>query len=342
MGRTSIPGAKVFPDAALEKGEEAYAAARSLGETALGFAAAGGMALTNAEIGAIDEAEHWIERASIVASTAPSAYRAYMLEAWRGRVHAAAGDVTGTLEHLQRAVRFATEEGRPAARCESLARLAVEAGRLGAKLRDEDVMAEAERAALEAKSLMSVLTGHPPWGAEASAALARIAAARGALDDAAVAARVAFASLEECMTEDLFLDVQLAAGGALIAAGDEEEAGRIQSRLSSLLAMLATRILDEDVRIRWMQGPIGSELASLAGPLAAPSDDSTSINELPLDHRDTALLRLLTEGRTNAEIAQEIRTTEETVVRRLAELFARIGATSRSDATAAAIMGKLV
>ena len=40
------------------------------------------------------------------------------------------------------------------------------------------------------------------------------------------------------------------------------------------------------------------------------------------------------QGKTNREIAEELGTDEQTVGRRLAELFVQIGATSRAEATA--------
>ena len=45
-------------------------------------------------------------------------------------VRAGAGDADGMREHLDRAITIATESGRASARCEALARLAIEAARL--------------------------------------------------------------------------------------------------------------------------------------------------------------------------------------------------------------------
>ncbi len=51
------------------------------------------------------------------------------------------------------------------------------------------------------------------------------------------------------------------------------------------------------------------------------------------------LLQLLTEGRTNAEIAAEIDCTEEQVAARLTRLFARLGTSTRAEATSLAFRG---
>ena len=56
--------------------------------------------------------------------------RPIQLETWRGMVRAGAGDVEGMRRHLEKAVAMATEGGRASARCEALARLAIEAARL--------------------------------------------------------------------------------------------------------------------------------------------------------------------------------------------------------------------
>ena len=68
--------------------------------------------------------------------------------------------------------------GEMIARCEALARLALECSRLGAEGHDDDLLSVAERSANEAKELMSVLPGHPQWGSQADAALACVWLAR--------------------------------------------------------------------------------------------------------------------------------------------------------------------
>ena len=310
----------------------------------LEFASTGGVALTNAELGDVEEAERWLDRAAAVASAAPTPLRARLLASWRGRVLAAAGDADGMQQHLEHALQLATDAGRPAARCEALASLAIEAGRLGAERKDERLLEMAEGYANEAKALLPTLPGHPPWGAQADAALARVGVAKGTLEAAAEAGRSALASLDACMTEDLFLDVQLPAAEALLSAGTPEEGEAVRGRLRLVLDLLVPRILDDEVRVRWLRAPVGRELTGLAGPPVTPevSAGATSHGSVSLADRDTALLQLLAEGRTNREIAEELGSTEESVVRQLAELFAKIGASSRADATSAAFMGKLV
>ena len=58
-----------------------------------------------------------------------------------------------------------------------------------------------------------------------------------------------------------------------------------------------------------------------------------------LDEAERRLLQLLTEGQTNAEIAAELGVPEGEVVQRLARLLARLGTSSRAEATSLAFRG---
>jgi len=308
----------------------------------LEFSGAGGAALAHLELGEMGEARMWVDRAAAAAAESPTPLKARQLETLRGMVQAAAGDPEGMRTHLERAVKLATEQGRPAARCESLARLAVEAARLGAQQDDLDLLDLAERSAKEAKQLVELLPGHPPWGAQGDAALAEVALARGDTDQAVEAARSAFAALESAMHEDLYLDVIVPVARTLLTAGTEPERQMVGLYLNVMLAMLAQRTFDQEVRVKWFRSPIGRELTSLAGSVQLPPGAKDPTADLALEEADTGLLRLLIEGRTNQEIAEELALSEEEVGHRLAEMFARIGATSRAEATAFAFRERVV
>ncbi|MFN2557132.1 MAG: AAA family ATPase [Nitriliruptorales bacterium] len=337
--------AKVVPDLALSHGERAHDAARSLGDRLLEFASAGGTALGYLDVGEVEEAERWLDRAAAAATAAPTPLRARQLELWRGTARAAAGDAVGMRQHLERAVRLATDQGRPAARCEALARLALEASRLGAERQDEELLSLAEHSARDAKALVPLLPGHPLWGAQADAALAGVALARGAGEEAAEAGRSALSTLRAVVREDLNLEIVLPAARAVLAAGQDAEKQMLREELRLNLALIAQRTLDENIRVRWLKGPLGHELCELAGPLEdekARSADGTG--ESPADEAvgqgaelaedETHLLWLLIEGRTNREIALELGVSEEVVARRLAEIYAKMGTSSRAEATA--------
>ncbi len=324
--------AKGIPDLALSRGEQAFARARELGDRALEFLAAGGTALAHLDVGDVDQATRWLDRAAAVGSEHPTPLRARRLETWRGLAHAAAGDPDGMRRHLERAVGLATEAGQPAARCQTLARLAVHASRLGAERGDDELLDLADRSAREAAEMALDLSGHPPWGAEAQAALATVALAREREEEALEHARTAMAAVEAAMHEDLYLDVVIPVA-SVFQATEAPEWGSLRPYLQLILAMIAQRTLEEEVRVRWLRGPIGSELTRLAGPIATVPSPGEG-EGASVDEADTELLQSLVQGKTNREIAEELGIDEPTVTRRLGELFARIGASSRAEATA--------
>jgi ATP/maltotriose-dependent transcriptional regulator MalT len=197
-------------------------------------------------------------------------------------------------------------------------------------------MTLAERSAAEASDLAASLPGHSPWGAQADAARARIALARGMPDEATAFARAAGEALQAARHEDLHLDVLLPSARVLMETGAPEWESGVRPYVQLSLARVAQRTMDQDVRVRWLRGPIGREMAALAGPIEMiVASDGRS--DAPADGNDL-LLQSLVQGKTNAEIAGDLEIDEQAVERRLGELFATIGASSRADATAFAFM----
>ena len=205
------------------------------------------------------EAERFLDLAAEAAAASPTPLRARRLELWRALAGASAGDADRMREHFERALEMATAHGRPSARCEILARLALEAARLGAERDDEELLELAGRSALQAKELAPCSWATSPGGAQADAALAEVAVARGDLTAAAVAARAASGSIQEAMREDIYPELLLPTARAVFAAGDEGEKQMIKGLLQMLLAMTALRTADDEVRARWFQGPTGRE-----------------------------------------------------------------------------------
>ena len=349
--------AKVVPDLAVSRGEETHRAAKLQGDRTIEFLAAGGVALARLELGQVEEAERWLDQAAAAASTAPSQTRARQLETWRGLARAGAGDVEGALRHLERAVVMANEGGRAAARCETLARLAIVAAEFFARRSssgpaaaegappDASLAELVERSAAQVKELMPLLPGHAPWGAQADAALATVALARGDVEAAVMAGGAAFQALQEGLQEDAHLDVVIPAARAVLAGAGADVQGFVRSHLQTTLSRIAQGTADEAIRVRWLNGPVGRQLVELAGPMApaaveAGTSGSVSPDTAPsLDDAERHLLQLLTEGRTNAEIAAELDVGEVDVARELAHLQARLGASSRAEATSLAFRG---
>ncbi|HMJ80274.1 MAG TPA: LuxR C-terminal-related transcriptional regulator, partial [Candidatus Dormibacteraeota bacterium] len=346
--------AKVVPDLALSRGEDAYRAAKLQGDRTIEFLAAGGVALTLAEIGDVEGAERWLALAGAAASMAPSSSRARQLDIWRGLVRASAGDAEGALRHLERAVAIATEGGRASARCEALARLALVAAGFVARGATAEPATDdgpdpalrelVERSATQVKELQSLLPGHAPWGAQVDAALATVALERGDVEAAAAAGGAAFEALQAALHEDASLEIVIPAARAVLAGAPADVQASVRGYLQTMLARIAQGTADEAIRVRWLTGPVGRELVQLAGPVeafaAVPAEPGAAPGSAPdLDDIERRLLQLLTEGRTNAEIAAELRLSEDDVTQRLTRLQARLGASSRAEATSLAFRG---
>jgi tetratricopeptide (TPR) repeat protein/DNA-binding CsgD family transcriptional regulator len=357
--------AKVVPDLALSRGEEAHRAAKLQGDRSIEFLAAGGVALSLLELGDVDGAERWLGLAASAASNAPSPTRARQLETWRGMARAAAGDVDGMRRHLERAVAIATEAGRASGRCEALARLAVEASRLLSRSAlarteraadsnpDPQLVELIERAAAQVKELLPLLPGHAPWGAQADAALASLALARGDAAAAASAGGSAVQALLAALHEDASLEILIPTARAIFGGAAPEIQQFLRNYLQLMLTRIAQGTADEAIRVRWLKGPIGRELVELAGPMGAPPPEAATAGSAAddaaggsaaaagpsLDDAERRLLQLLTEGRTNAEIAAELEQGEDEVAQRLTRLLGRLGTSSRAEATSLAFRG---
>ena len=344
--------AKVVPDLALSRGEEAHRGGKLQGDRSTEFLAAGGVAMTLLELADIAGAERWLGLAAATASNAPSRTRSYQLETWRGTVRAAAADAEGMRRHLEKAVAIATESGRASGRCEALARLAIEAARLVAASAlegepDAALVELVERSAAQVKELLPLLPGHAPWGAQADAALATVALARGDIERAALAGGAALQSLQAGLHEDVSLEIVIPAARAVLAGGPPEMHGFVRGFLQQTLARIAQGTADEKIRVRWLTGPIGRELVELAGPMdipvaaAEPASEASATRpgQPALEDAERRLLQLLTEGHTNTEIATELDLPEDEVAQRLARLLARLGTSSRAEATSLAFRG---
>ena len=208
---------------------------------------------------------------------------------------AGAGDVDGMRRHLERAVAMATEGGRASARCEALARLALEAARLVAPARPPGTAASTrslveivEQSVAQVKELQPQLPGHAPWGAQADAASATVALARGDVEAAVMAGGAALAALQAGLHEDANLEVLIPAARALFAGAPPEVQGFVRGHLQSTLSRIAQGTADEAIRVRWLTGPVGRELVALAGPMDGFPDAAGARQARPAPARRTA------------------------------------------------------
>ncbi|HLX36036.1 MAG TPA: AAA family ATPase [Candidatus Limnocylindrales bacterium] len=340
--------AKVVPDLAITRAVDTYRAARIQGDRSVEFLAAGNAAMAHLDLGDVAEAERWLASAATVLSAVPSTLRARQLATWRGLARAAAGDAAGMRHELESAVRLATEQGRAPARCEALARLALESARLGAATADAELLELADRTIDQVRDLAAQLPGHAPWGAQADAARATVALARGDIAAAVESGAAAMEALRSSYHEDLSLDVVVPAARAIFAGAPPEAQAPVRNYLQVALTRIAQGMADETVRVRWLRGPVGKALVELVGPIEGADafgpdgahTEATAHGAGPdLDTFDRRLLHLLTEGLTNGEMAVQLGLDEEAVGARLAKLLARLGASSRAEATSLAFRG---
>ena len=313
--------AKVVPDLALSRGEDAHRAARLQGDRTIEFLAAGGVAMSLLELGDVDGAERWLGLAAGGGVHGPVAQRARPARdlarhgpGGRGR--------RGGHAPPPRARRRDGDRGRPGVRAVrgpgppgARGVLAWSSGdRRPARRRADPALVElVERSAAQVKELLPLLPGHAPWGAQADAALATVALARGDIEAAAMAGGAALEALQAGLHEDTSLEILIPAARAVFAGAPPEVQAFVRGYLQSTLSRIAQGTADETIRVRWLTRA-GRARAGRAGR----PDGRTGPRRLraprvrrrrrrpSLDEHERRLLQLLTEGRTNAEIAAEL------------------------------------
>jgi DNA-binding CsgD family transcriptional regulator len=318
------------------------------------------MAQTHLLLGETDEAGRWLDKAAAAAASEPTPLRARTLELWRGRCAGRSGDAESMTQHLTRAATLASEAGRPAARCEALAWLGLEAARLGAQAHDEALLAAAERAAGEVQQLSATMAGRPAWPGYSAAAFIDVLLARGDRPAAqAVATQMLDYAAQEIAAENgsgaltAHTEILGPIARTIVDSDDPVRAPLVRGLIGRVVGLVAERTADPHVFRRWLSVPEHAELAEMAGGveearaavLAMPETMlQARLPVLPLDlaEEEAALLRLMMEGRTDFEIARELSLDEAEVRRRLTATFAKIGAPNRSVATLYAFMADLV
>jgi hypothetical protein len=119
----------------------------------------------------------------------------------------------------------------------------------------------------------------------------------------------------------------------------------MQTHLQLTLAMIAQRTMDEDVRVRWFRGPLGQEMTRLAGPIDYASNVADG-NGHPsgdgAEDQDAAAASEPGTGQDERRDRRRDRHRRAGGTRRLGELFARIGASSRAEATALAFRQRVL
>ena len=266
--------AKVVPDLALSRGEDAHRAARLQGDRAIEFLAAGGVAMCLLELGDVAGAENdGSGTPRTAAAVAQTRSRSIQLETWRGMVRAGAGDAEGMREHLEKAVTMATKSGRASARCEALARLALEASRLLTPASSVRLAPRRARRAIGeqgSRSCCRSCPGHAPWGAQADAALSAVALARGDLPRRRWPAARPSRHCRPGSTRTSASRSSSPRPGRCWRAARRRCRAAMRAYLQEMLSRMAQGTADEKIRVAWLTGPVGRELVELAGPMDLP------------------------------------------------------------------------
>ena len=287
----------VQPDLALVRGQEAFEAARALGDRWLEALAAGGMSMTYASFAASADASAWLERAATAAAVVPSQSMARRVEMWRGTCSAARGEAEEVREHFERAAELAGMRN-PAGQAEARCALAIETCKLWAADGDPMLLERAVAAAQGTLEASDYLRGGLPWSSVAHAVLALAAEAEGRPDEAEEEARIALSTLDGLTHIHHFVHVLWAAGRVLIGH-QAPEAGPMAEQVAQGLGYLSMTMVDPGIRAKWFAVATHRELAQMAG-FELPEDFGSSEGLTDLDEHELALLREITSGTREA------------------------------------------
>jgi tetratricopeptide (TPR) repeat protein len=312
------------PGLALERGREAFEAARALGDRWLESLAAGGMAMTYLSIGDETQCGAWLDRAAGAAVSVASTSMARRLEMWRGAHAAARDDLEQMVSHFERAAELAGQKNL-GARCEALSTMAFEAARIGLVTGDETAMEKAKTAAAEALRATRPISGQLPWEADAHAALALVAEAEGDRETAADEARAALELDGETFLAQ-YLHVLWVAGRVLIV-GDEPEAAALSAEILAGFSFVDMSIADPDFKAKWFGLPTHRELAQIVG--FEPSQASQPEDSIELGEDELGLLRDLASGSVGAGASGSSG--------EMRELLSKLGVASETEAIEYAI-----
>ncbi|MGZ5350868.1 MAG: LuxR C-terminal-related transcriptional regulator [Actinomycetota bacterium] len=212
----------------------------------------------------------------------------------------------GKIDAARTGLRLAlTAEHQPARRARLLAaqvEAAVAAGDL-----DE------ARAALGELSVVTADVGVPGFAAEVATADGQVALADGRVPDALDRLRTAVAAWQALRLPYEAARARVLCAEAILAGGDEDGA-----RLELRTALAAFERLGAAPDVAAVTRMLGDPDALPAG----------------LTAREAEVLRLVAAGMTNRDIAVELVISEHTVARHLQNMFAKLGVSSRSAATA--------
>ena len=184
-------------------------------------------------------------------------------------------------------------------------------------------------------ALPSAAPGRPPvWPAimrgEALAALGRV-------DEAEAGLRAAVRdAVQQGMRPHLWR-AHVALGGLYATQARTDDAAREFAAARAVAATLAATVPDEGVRAGFVAGVERSIAAAQSARAGAAPQHSSRLTE-----RERAVLRLLAEGRSDREIAEELAISPRTAMTHVANILGKLGVTSRTAAASLAIRNGLI
>jgi hypothetical protein len=309
------------PGLALERGREAFEAARAIGDRWLESLSAGGMAMTHLSMGDEAQCGAWLDRAAAAAISVASTSMARRLEMWRGAHAAARDDFAGMVSHFERAAELAGQKNL-GGRCEALSTMAFESARIGVTTGEEAALRKAKELAVETLATTRPMSGRLPWEAESHAALALVAQAEGDMATAASEARACLDIDGESFLAQ-YLHVMWAAGRILIVNG-EPEAASLSAEILAGFGFVEMAIPDPVLKAKWFALPPIRELVEIVG--FEPSETWVS-GGVQLGDDELGLLRELASGTVGTDGGAD----------RVDELLAKLGVASESEAIEYAI-----
>jgi ATP/maltotriose-dependent transcriptional regulator MalT len=259
----------------------------------------------------------------------------------QGELHRLQGD----FEAAEAAYRDASEFGREPQPGLALLRLAQGDG--------EAATGMTRRAAAETVEPFARATMLPAH-VEVMLAAGHLEDAREAADELAVIAATGKRPLLEAIAARVLGEVELAQGDPKAALTALRHASRLWQELNApyevarvrVLVGLACRALGDEESAALELGAAREAFERLdAAPDLARIDrleGSSPADAHGLSPRELEVLRLVAAGKTNREIASTLVVSEHTVARHLQNIFAKLGVTSRTAATAFAFQHELV
>ncbi len=322
---------------ALERGREALAWAGRAGDPRVEFYCLGGLSETERELGRATRALEYAERAAAIATTSDTALPAQRAQEWLGLACFAVGDLDRATQHLRAQLAMAEARGLTTEIAEASAALAA----FLATRTDAASEREAFELARRAINLSVGMQGSIPWGVHGLLVHVEIFLRQGDVPSAVASATAASSWMQqrEISLRRLKIAVPFMRYRAYTAAGLDHEAKAELKLAVEELSRVASWIHDSELRRGYLEDVTlqraireAAEAADLWSPqMPAPVEIDDTV---PLTRRESEVLRLVSAGKTNRDIADTLFISEKTVARHLTNIFAKIDCQSRTQAAA--------